>query len=230
MKAGFVAANEGQRRTRVDLYWVPLGAGARVVRLSGRAYESILASVQRRERRDLYHSALVVDAPEGQYFIEMTPVPQGDTIDRGVVATGAVGSRLLARFRVFRYEIRRWRGGAIPDLTYAVESPVRLSDDPDVVRHLLALVDDVPTPVWGRDELGAGEMWNSNSVVSWVLAGAGLLAAAGTPPGHGRAPGWDAGVRVASRDLAHADVPEDPTLARRPVGSRRGEADADARR
>jgi hypothetical protein len=24
----------------------------------------------------------------------------------------------------------------------------------------------LPTPVWGRDELDAGEMWNSNSVTS----------------------------------------------------------------
>ena len=31
-------------------------------------------------------------------------------------------------------------------------------------RRLLDLVATVPTPVWGRDELDAGEMWNSNSV------------------------------------------------------------------
>ena len=32
----------------------------------------------------------------------------------------------------------------------------------------------VPTPVWGRDELDAGEMWNSNSIISWLIARSGL--------------------------------------------------------
>ncbi len=59
----------------------------------------------------------------------------------------------------------------------------------------------VPTPVWGRDELGAGEMWNSNSVIAWVLTRSGLQAKAGQPPHHGRAPGWDAGVTVAARQM-----------------------------
>ncbi|MCU1461111.1 MAG: hypothetical protein JWO37_1186 [Acidimicrobiales bacterium] len=36
--------------------------------------------------------------------------------------------RWARRFRVFRYEIRRWRGGAIPDISYAVASPVRVAD------------------------------------------------------------------------------------------------------
>lgn len=52
--------------------------------------------------------------------------------------------------------------------------------------------------VWGRDELRAGEMWTSNSVVAWVLAGAGLAAGVALPH-HGRAPGWDAGLRVAAQ-------------------------------
>lgn len=57
----------------------------------------------------------------------------------------------------------------------------------------------MPTPVWGRDELGAGEMWNSNSVVSWLLASAGIATDFLQPPPHGRAPGWDAGLEVARR-------------------------------
>ena len=187
-----------RRPTRLELYWIPLGAGARVVRTSGRVYEGIAAFVQRRPRSRLYHSALVAHLPDATYFIEMTPVP-AVTSDRGVVGGGAVGSRRLGRFRVFRYEIRRWRDGTIPDLGYAVSSPVRLSDDADAIREVLGWVEQVPTPVWGRDELGAGEMWNSNSVVSWVLERADLLDAAGPPPGRGRAPGWDAGVHVARR-------------------------------
>ena len=74
------------------------------------------------------------------------------------------------RFRIFRYELRCWRGGVIPDADEAVESPRRLTSDPDVARRLLELVHDVPTATWGRDELGAGEMWNSNSLIAWLLA------------------------------------------------------------
>ena len=182
----------------LDLYWIPLGAGARVVRASGRAYESIAALLQRRPRCDLYHSALVAHLPEGTVVVEMTPVPAAPG-DRGVVGHGAVGDRLLGRFRIFRYEIRRWRGGTIPDLAFAVASPVRLTTDERDVRDALQLVEQVPTPVWGRDEFGAGEMWNSNSVVSWVLQRADLIEAVGGPPTGGRAPGWSAGVVVARR-------------------------------
>lgn len=52
------------------------------------------------------------------------------------------------------------------------------------------------------DEMDTGDMWNSNSVVSWVLTCAGLLDAAGEPPPGGRAPGWQAGVVVARREPA----------------------------
>ena len=62
------------------------------------------------------------------------------------------------------------------------------------------LAPEVPTPVWGRDELGAGEMWNSNSVISWLLARSGLPVEAIHPPAGGRAPGWHAGLVVARRD------------------------------
>ena len=65
----------------------------------------------------------------------------------------------------------------------------------------LGRLPQVPTPVWGRDELRTGEMWNSNSVVSWVLTSTGLADAAGVPPGGGRAPGWSAGIKVANQDL-----------------------------
>ena len=66
-------------------------------------------------------------------------------------------------------------------------------------RRLLDLVAVVPTPVWGRDELVAGEMWNSNSLIAWLIARAGLATEAIQPPAGGRAPGWDAGLVVASR-------------------------------
>ena len=148
---------------------------------------------------DLYHSALEVRVPEARYVIEMAPIRDANGAERGVVAEGAVGSRWAGRFRIFRYEVRRWRGGVIPDADEAVGSPVRLTDDPGSAQRVLDLVPEVPTPVWGRDELGAGEMWNSNSLTSWLIARSGLPTEAIHPPAGGRAPGWRAGLVVARR-------------------------------
>jgi hypothetical protein len=183
----------------VDLYWLPLGAGGRSVRLNGRVYEALAALLGHRRVRDLYHSALEVRVPEGCFVIEMTPVPDAAGTERGVVAEGAVGSSWAGHLRLFRYEVRRWLGGSIPDMAEAVASPQRLSDDPELARHILELVPQVPTPVWGRDELDAGEMWNSNSLIAWLVARSGLSVEAVAPPAGGRAPGWDAGLAVARR-------------------------------
>jgi hypothetical protein len=183
----------------VDLYWLPLGAGGHSVRLNGRVFEAVAARIQGRPACDIYHSALVVRVPEGGFVIEQAPVPNGNGAERGVVAEGAVGSRWAGRFRLFRYEMRRWREGVIPDVSEAVESPRRLTDDPGTSRRILDLVPDVPTPVWGRDELGAGEMWNSNSFISWLIARGGLDAESIPAPQGGRAPGWHAGIVVARR-------------------------------
>jgi hypothetical protein len=43
-------------------------------------------------------------------------------------------------------------------------------------------------------------MWNSNSVIAWLIARSGLDAEAIQPPTGGRAPGWNAGLVVARRD------------------------------
>jgi hypothetical protein len=183
----------------IDLYWLPLGAGGHSVRLNGRVFEALAARLERRDRCHLYHSALEVRVPEGRFVIETAPVPSGDGAQRGVVAEGAVGTRAAGRFRLFRYEVRRWRDGVIPDIAEAVESPRRLSDDPECARRLLDLVPQVPTPVWGRDELHAGDMWNSNSVISWLMARGGLEVESVHPPVGGRAPGWPAGIVVGRR-------------------------------
>ena len=182
----------------VDLYWIPLGAGAHVVRISGKLFEAATALVARRPRCDLYHSALVISMPEGQFMIEQAPVPDLHGERRGVVAEGPVGMRSLGRFRIFRYEIRRWREGSIPDINQAM-SPIRISDDREIAGRILETLPSIPTPVWGRDEFDAGEMWNSNSVVSWVLARSGASIEAIHPPVNGRAPGWDAGLAIAAR-------------------------------
>ena len=179
----------------IDLFWLPLGAGGHFVSLNGRLYEAAVARRERREPQDLYHSALRVTVPEGEFVIEQAwPIPDRDGARRGVVAEGPVGFRRAQALRALRYEIRRWRDGVISDVAEAVESPQRLTDDPVLARRVLELVAEAPTPVWGRDELEAGEMWNSNSLVSWLLARSGLEAQAIRPPAGGRAPGWQAGI------------------------------------
>jgi hypothetical protein len=187
----------------VDLYWLPLGAGGHSVRLNGKVFEWFAARLEHRNRCDLYHSALQVYLPEGRFVIEQAPA-WGEGSQRGVVAEGAVGARALGHFRLFRYEVRHWREGVIPDIGEAVESPRRLSREPQLARRLLELVPQVPTPVWGRDELGAGEMWNSNSTISWLLAQCGLDIESIPLPHGGRAPGWNAGIAIARRERALA--------------------------
>ena len=195
----------------IDLYWLPLGAGGNFVRFNGRVYEAITARLEHRPMCDLYHSALEVFVPDGRYVIEMTPVPDGHGLDRGVVGEGPVGARLAGRLRMFRYELRRWRDGVIPDIDEAIESPRLISSDLADARRLLSLVPKVPMLVWGRDEARAGEMWNSNSMISWLVACTGLNVQSVRPPDGGRAPGWDAGIAVARRHRAEA--PETTTGA-----------------
>lgn len=134
-----------------------------------------------------------------RYAIEMTPqwgLPAGD---RGVVAEGPVGARVLGRSRLFRYEVHRWLDGVIPDLAEAVGGARRLSDDADHARRVLELAPGFPVCTWGRDEQATADMWNSNSLTAWLLARSGHLVDDLAPPDHGRAPGWSAGLVVAAR-------------------------------
>lgn len=183
----------------VDLYWIPLGSGGHVVRWNGMVYEALKAFAGHRERCALYHSALEVTTSDARYVIEVTPVPDQDGRDRGVVGEGPVGLRSLGRLRSFRYEIRRWRDGVIPDAGDLGTRVVRVADDAITAERVLASLPSVPKPVWGRDELATGDMWNSNSVVSWVLATAGIEVEGIPLPPRGRGPGWDAGLVVARR-------------------------------
>jgi hypothetical protein len=139
-----------------------------------------------------------------RFVIEMTPVLGGGTTDRGVVREGPVGSRLLRGSALFRYEVRRWRDGTIPDVREAAAGPRIVSDDPARARELLRLVPLVPAFVWGRDESRTGEMWNSNSLTSWLLARSDHRMDTIGPPKHGRAPGWNAGLTIAARQKATA--------------------------
>jgi hypothetical protein len=186
----------------IDLYWIPLGAGAHVVRLSGKVYEAMTAFIGRRPRCALYHTALEVDGSDGRFVIESAPIRDNEGPERGVVAEGPVGTRWAGRFRLFRYEIRRWRDGSIPDANEAVGGPVRVANEMARAQRVLDLVPSVPIPVWGRDELHTGDMWNSNSLISWLLVRAGVDTQDLHPPPGGRAPGWDAGLVVARREMA----------------------------
>jgi hypothetical protein len=188
----------------VDLYWLPLGAGGRVVPRCGRAFERLSAARERRSAQPLFHSALEVARRGTRYVIEMAPAWSSSDPGRGVAAVGPVGLVPLGQLRLFRYEVRCWPEGQIPDVAWAVQSPRRLSDDDVVAARVLSQVSKVPTLTWGRDELGLGDMWNSNSLVAWLLATCGLGGVRLTPPGNGRAPGWSAGLALAGVSAAGA--------------------------
>jgi hypothetical protein len=206
-----VTAVESQaaRRTAaigVYLYWLPLGAGdgTHLVALSGQVYEHLAARHDGRQPQPLFHSALLVHTDKATYAVEMAPVWRTAVSDRGVTGEGAVGFAWLGRSRWFRYEVRRWRDGCIPDLAEAVDSPQRLSTDEERAVRLLGLVPEFPRMTWGRDEQGVGDMWNSNSLISWALVRSGHDTMGLRPPRSGRAPGWDAGVTAANRQNREA--------------------------
>jgi hypothetical protein len=196
--AGVADGRLDSSNSRVDIYWLPLGAGGRSVRWNGRVYEALTARRHHRIRQSLYHAALIVTLNGEAYVIEMAPVWNEPSPERGVVREGPVGAAWLGRFPAFRYEIRCWSGGRIPDLAEAVDSPATVSRDTPQAAAVLELIRSVPPLTWGRDQLGSGEMWNSNSLVAWLLAGTGHDMRTIRPPAGGRAPGWLSGLALES--------------------------------
>jgi hypothetical protein len=186
----------------LDLWWLPLGAGGHVVRWNGRIYECLRAARRGEEPGALFHSALALSDGRTRYVIEMAPVWSERTPGRGVQVEGPVGTRWLGVLRAFRYEVRCWPDGRIPDAAEAVDSPVRITEEPSRVDAVLALVARCPAYTWGRDDLHCGDMWNSNSLVAWLLASTGDDLAGVRPPRGGRAPGWDAGLALARERLS----------------------------
>jgi hypothetical protein len=195
---------DGLGADHVTVHWIPLGAGgAAVVRVSGRIYEAVRSLLERRRPCDLYHAALEVCLEGERFVIENAwPSPDGDMAARGVVLEGPVWSPRLCRLRMFRYEVRRWKDGTIPDIDHAVASPT-LTNSPEHARRILEAADWIPRLTWGRKVGIAAEMWTSNSVVSYLLTVSGLPTADCPPPNGGRAPGWRAGICV-GRDRAPA--------------------------
>ena len=199
----------------VDLYWIPLGAGGHSVRLNGKVFEFLAAARARRPRRDLYHAALVVGLDGARHTIEITPSPDDDRAARGVVATGAVGSRLAGRLRLFRYEVRCWRGGSIP--TWPMRSAAPAGSPPTLAPPAGCSTSS------GRADAGLGTRRAPRGrdvelQLHGRLAHRPLRAPDRElhPPPGGRAPGWDAGLAVAATEAAgRAAGPEHEAPRRR---------------
>ena len=183
-------------QAQVRLWWLPVGAGGHVVIHTSRWWELRQARREHRPPQPLFHAALEVDAGTGTWVIEMAPAWGRHRSPRGVVATGPVGHRILAVSPLFRYEVRCWPGGVIDDLAYAAGGPVVFPLSPADAAALLRRTVQVPLHVWGT-RMPGGDMWNSNSLASWLLEGSGIDAAELRPPEGGRAPGWAAGVQAA---------------------------------
>ncbi|MEP7763296.1 hypothetical protein [Sanguibacter sp. 25GB23B1] len=191
----------------VDLWWLPVGAGGHVVIHTSRWWELLRARREHRHPRPLFHAALEAFDGDGRYVIEMTPAWGQPAGSRGVVANGPVGAQRLGRLRSFRYEVRCWEDGTIPDKDWAVGPPARFALTPDDARALLGRVATVPPLTWGRDVLDVGDMWNSNSLVSWLLHTSGIDASDLAPPHGGSAPGWRSGIAAAMLPAGRGDGP-----------------------
>lgn len=178
-------------RWQVAVVWALVGEDGHVVRRTSHWWEVLDATREHRPAVPLYHAALQLRVDGELSVVEMTP-RWGRTVAglRDVVATGPVGSRWLGWSRLFRYEVRFIR----PSVQTASEGVV-LSEASTTVTAVVAAVPRVPRLTWGRRVRPTHDLWTSNSVVSWVLADAGLLGEVG-PPVPGRAPGWEAGVAV----------------------------------
>ncbi|MBD7995626.1 hypothetical protein H9639_09990 [Arthrobacter sp. Sa2CUA1] len=182
----------------VRLWWLPVGAGGRVVVHTSRWWELWQARKERRRPQPLFHTALEVTVEGSRYAIEMAPAWGKGSGQGCVVATGSVGLRRAGALRLFRYEVRCSRNGVIPDLGYAAAPPVDWGVSQAGAEALIGRVGQVPRLVWG-EKMPDGDMWNSNSLISWLLQTAGIDAAALQPPDNGRAPGWYAGIQEARR-------------------------------
>jgi hypothetical protein len=197
LSPGIISPTPGDR-VGIYLYWLPLGAGGvGFVRFNGRLYETIKAHVEGRRTLDIYHTALLIQLAEGRYIVENAwPSPDADIASRGVVLEGPVFSNRLGRYRLFRYEVRRWRDGEIEDADDAVKIDL-VDENPARAKLILQLTARVPAMRWGRDDLHVGEMWNSNSVISYLLTRSAVNVESILAPAGGRAPGWDAGIYAA---------------------------------
>lgn len=187
----------------VLLYWIPVGAGTpRAQRASLWLWEAFEAARARRPRAQLLHSALKLRADGSPACtVELTPEFIGGPAPP--VATGPVGVQWAGRSRLFRYQLRCLEVDTLPDEDWAIGEPILLAGDGGTARRILELAPAIPRYTWGRRVPGTGEMWTSDSVISWLLTRAGIDSGPAAPPPGGRAPGWYAGIAVAQRDVSH---------------------------
>jgi len=169
---------DAERTDRADFWRLPVGAGGVIVAHASRWWELLSARRDCRAPQQLVHAALEVFTGGERYVIEMTPQWGQPRTASGVVAIGPVGPPPLGRFRMFRYVVRAWPNGVLPE---------------------------VPLHTWGRAVPPSTDMWNSNSLIAWTLCRAGIDACTLTPPVGCRAPGWVAGIAAGTRK-PHADV------------------------
>ncbi|QGU08762.1 hypothetical protein COCCU_14360 (plasmid) [Corynebacterium occultum] len=181
------------------LWWLPVGAGGHFVIHTSHWWEAMAARREKRPSQPLYHAALEIFTGTTRYVIEMGPAWGQTVTGRGVVATGPVGMEFLGRWRLFRYEVRCWEDGVIPDRDFAVGEVLEIPLTAREAGDMIARTTTVPPLTWGRDEFGIGDMWNSNSLVAWLLHTGGVEAADFVPPSPGRAPGWQAGIIAAEQ-------------------------------
>lgn len=176
----------------LDLLWIPVGAGTRFQRASLVLYEAAAAALSRRPRVALVHAGIKLRFEGKRYTFELMPAPPGPNHDGEV--TGPVGVRGADRLRLFRYRACLFEADGLPDEAWAIGEPLRLSEDPEVVRRVIEMRRDIPAYTWGRRRRGHSEMWTSDSAVSWLLGRAGIDAKAIVVPKGTRAPGWRAGI------------------------------------
>ena len=147
--------DDGAVKTAIDLHWIPLGAGGHSVRFNGIVYESLAASIQRRPRYNIYHSALELTLPDGVYTVEMTPVPNSRGWERGLIAEGPLGS---SGRDDFGSSVTRSAGGrTVSSQTWAMPCHRHcISPTARVVERAFGLLPAVPALTWGRDESRRG--------------------------------------------------------------------------
>lgn len=185
-----------QLPSSADLYWIPVGAGTHFQKASLVVYEAVVAAVSRRPRQRLVHGGLVCVLDGERFTLELMPAPAGPNPRNEV--TGPVGAAFAGRWRLFRYQVCLLPNASLPDERWAVEPPIRLSEDAAAVRAIVGASKEVPAYTWGRRRPGHPEMWTSDSALAWILDRAGLHPERLVVPAGCRAPGWSAGLAEAT--------------------------------
>ena len=88
-----------------------------------------------------------------------------------------------------------------------MQSPIRLMSDGAHAQSSIEVLASASKLMLGRDELGAGPMWNFDSIAAWVLTRSQIDAEAVQPPSGGKTRGWSARIRASQQSLREAPHP-----------------------